>query len=213
MKVNEYEEKVIELMKYANTVRDMFANLKSNDCSHASFLLTQTGLIRLYASFQAIYFLVAQGYAIESIVLARFIHEQLAYMYSLRLIDDLNKIERLKVTKCISKYKERIEYIGNVYGMTSEFAHLDMKFINLYLKNIDFKNKRITVLNKFNDKEIGYTMLFTLVMTVELYLDMIFVFLDVDGLRNNNIELSHKADKIKINFKDLIERIKILVNN
>jgi len=213
MNEKEYEEKITELMKYANTVRDMFANLKPNDYSHTSFLFTQTGLIRLYASFQAIYTLVAQGYAIESIVLARFIHEQLAYMYSLRLIDDLEEIDSLKVTKCIAKYKERIDYIGNVYGMTSEFAHLDMKFINFYLKNVDFKNKRITVLNKFNDKEIGYTMLFTLVMTVELYLDMIFVFLDVDGLRNSNRTLSDNADQIKIDFKDLIERIKGIVNN
>lgn len=208
MEEKEYDETVVNLTEYAKSIRDLFAILKPNERSTVGFTFAMAGLIRLCASFDAAHLVVRQGYAIESIVIARFIHEQLAYIYSLRLTNSLEDIDSLQVPKCITKYKERISYIGNLYGMTSEFVHLDMRSLTFYLKSIDVKTLKGTVITKHKDKEIGYTMLLTLVMTVELYLDMVFVFLDVDGLRNNNQEVSERADKIKIQLEILIDSIK-----
>ena len=48
-----------------------------------------------------------------------------------------------------------------------------------------------------DDEEIEYSMIWSYSYAVLLYLDIVFVFLDVDNLRSNNVWAVQRAERIR----------------
>jgi hypothetical protein len=100
---------------------------------HVGLFAAEMALIRLKATFRSAILLIMQGYPFESATMCRLILEQYAFAYSIKSIDDVDKILRIKTTRTISSLKKLLPYSGKLYGQLSDRSHLTPKDTRHYI--------------------------------------------------------------------------------
>lgn len=81
-------------------------------------------LHRLHSSFRAASLMIRLGYVFESFVILRLILEQAAWAYAVHEIDDEDAFRKVSSTKAVTKLKRFLPYVGPVYGLLSDYAHI-----------------------------------------------------------------------------------------
>ena len=100
MNKKKYNKFLDTLYNQADRVMRIISRLQNN-MHRFGFIFAKSNLIRLHSSFSVVRTIIKKGYAIEALILIRFIHEQISYSYSLRLVQDINDIDSISVTKSI----------------------------------------------------------------------------------------------------------------
>jgi hypothetical protein len=116
-------------------------------------ICSKAALCRLEASFKAAYGLVRKEYIFETDAVVRLILEQLAWVYAVHSLPDTDVLA-LSPTKCISRLRDVAPDCGQLYGLLSEWAHIDPSIADNYLK---FHKAGVQVVRRsaFNSFESG----------------------------------------------------------
>jgi len=116
-------------------------------------ICAKAALIRLEASFKAAYGLIRKEYIFETDAVVRLILEQLAWAYSVHSAAD-EKVLTLEAPDCIGRFKAIYPACGRLYGVLSEWAHIDPSIAENYL---EFHREGIDVVRRsaFNSFESG----------------------------------------------------------
>ena len=176
-----YEELLDQLFDYV-TKTDKVLNDFTPRMETIGYITAKATILRLEATFSALIILMKKGFTIESLVLTRFILEQVAYSYEICKLDSFDDIEKIKTTKSINKYKQRDKTIGKFYGELSMFTHLDIYGLLYYAK---IENNSMKIEKKWSENLTNIELFFTLVMMVSIYTDSVFGI--IEELDRNNI--------------------------
>ncbi len=96
-------------------------------------ICTKAALCRLEATFKAAYGLIRKKYIFETDALTRLILEQIAWAYVAHSAKD-DEIPTLSPTRCITSLKAIFPESGQLYGLLSEWAHIDPSIVENYLR-------------------------------------------------------------------------------
>jgi hypothetical protein len=149
-------------------------------------------LTRVQYSFRRAFAEADKGALFESVAIARMILEQLAWIYVVRPLSDVDKIRNTKTTKCIGRLSDQFSDVGKLYGWMSDHVHWDYRaHIKVITHNGDLSGAW-SATSEF--KAIAYAMLIALTF---------FVFDVFSVIMNSYTELSETEELPTWLAKDL----------
>lgn len=102
---------------------------------NAGEVFSDAALSRARNTYYVAALLYREGHMIEAHAMSRLMLEQIAWSFSVFEKQDRKAAEKVLPTKAIGKLKKKIEPVGKLYGMLSQYVHLPLKghdeFINL----------------------------------------------------------------------------------
>jgi len=139
-----------------------------------SQICAKAALVRLEATFKSAYGLIRKEYIFESDAVIRIILEQIAWAY-VAYGTDPDKLSMLKPNKCITKLKKVFPYAGKLYGMLSEWAHIDASIISDYER---FHAEGVPVVRRsdHNSQQSGVNLMCLSVVYVKMIQDLFSIY-------------------------------------
>ncbi len=201
MMENNHDEIIDQLFEYIAKIDRALQKFHPRKES-IGYIIAKIIMLRLEASFSALRHLIKKGFTLESLVLTRFIIEQAAYSYAICKFNDFDNIEKINVTKSITKYKERLKIIGTFYGHLSNFTHLDIYGLDSYAK---IENNTIRVEKRYTEKLKNVDLIFTFALAEQIYMDSLCGIIEIID-KNNATYLD--VDILRKNLDLFIEKIK-----
>ena len=198
-----YKLLIDRLFEYVSAINEMLINFTPTK-ETMGYVFAKSILLRLEATFSALRKIMKYGFSIESLVLVRFIQEQAAYSYEVCKCKKFDELEKVSVTKSITKYKKRIDIIGKFYGELSKIAHIDINSINYYVR---VNNNSIIVDKKHSGKLTSIDLFFSFALAVSIYIDSICGM--IEEIDNKNITFV-EVDRLRTKYNLFIERIRKL---
>ena len=198
-----YQNKIKLLYEVTN---ELVTLLSKTDFEGSCLVFAKSIIIRLQATYKATKCLLENTLKIESLLLIRFIQEQIAFSYSVSNRTDINDLNKISITKSINKYKERFPKFGELYGELSMFAHLGKEkafsFIKIYRAGAGAK---VSILHNFNSDNEYHEMFLYYYFAVFLYVDiseyLMSKAINDDNIENRNneiVKIREKLNKLKI---------------
>jgi hypothetical protein len=139
------DPRIIALREIAAVVKEVADELdRVTPAPGVGRLCSKAALCRLEASFKAAYGLVRREYVFETDAVVRLILEQIAWAFAVHSEPD-DKVFQLSPTKCIGRLKTVFPGCGVLYGLLSEWAHLDPTLAQNY---VEFSNHGVDVVRR-----------------------------------------------------------------
>ena len=148
------DPRIVALREIAETINEIAGALDQvKPAPQLGPVCAKAALCRLEASFKAAYGLVRKEYIFETDAVVRLILEQLAWAFAVHSVPD-EQVLRLPPTKCIGRLKALFPECGVLYGILTEWAHIDPSLAQNYL---EFHKGGVDVIRRseFNSFESG----------------------------------------------------------
>lgn len=127
--------------------------MHAKDVPSAGETFADAALVRASNTYYVAALLYREGHMIEAHAMSRLMLEQIAWAFAVCEVENIDAAKKIVPTKAISKLKKKIEPVGKMYGVLSDYVHIP---IQGHYEFIDLSNGQSEVLEQFGAQSYAH---------------------------------------------------------